>query len=165
MHKEIEDPEGYEDHWNYTEFKDKIILDLGADYGSTASWFFKKGAKKVISVECDRNRFSQLIENFGEDQDVVCIKEKVNTKEQFNDLVTKYSPDITKVDIEGSEEFFLTMVNDELRRVKEYLIEYHGKKLLGEICTKFVKAAFNVRVCWINPWERDECGVIYAKIL
>ncbi|MEM2995027.1 MAG: hypothetical protein QXI91_03285 [Candidatus Bathyarchaeia archaeon] len=43
--------EDYDKHWNYLNFKGKKILDLGADYGSTASYFLWQGAKQVIAVE------------------------------------------------------------------------------------------------------------------
>lgn len=161
-HKIIQDPEGYDDHWGYTNFEGKTILDLGADYGSTVSWFFKKGAKKVIAVECDRERFNKLLDNFGNDPDVVCIREKILHGVQIEDLIIKYSPDIIKFDIEGDEHNLLLASPDHIKSVKEYLIEYHGEKSLNEMMKVMEENGFYAERCWINPWESGTCGVIYA---
>ncbi len=161
-HKIVQDPEGYDDHWGYTNFEGKIVLDLGADYGSTVSWFFQKGAKKIIAVECDRERFRKLVDNFGNDPDVVCIKEKILSGDQINELIRKYKPDIAKFDIEGDEVNLLLADPDYIKLVKEYLIEYHGEKSLNEMMTVMEENGFHATRCWVNPWESGTCGVIYA---
>ncbi len=161
-HKIIEDPEGYEAHWGYADFKDKIILDLGADYGSTTSWFFQKGAKKIVAVECDRERFNKLLQNYGNDNDVVCIREKILSGVQIDDLIRKYNPNIIKFDIEGDEIHILELSKDEIASVKEILIEYHGTGVLEKLSNFFTGMGFNVKNCWVNPWEGGTCGVIYV---
>jgi len=46
--------EDYNECWGCVSYKDKTVLDLGADYGSTVYYFLKNGAKKVIAVEGDK---------------------------------------------------------------------------------------------------------------
>ena len=161
-HKIIEDPEGYEAHWGYTNFEDKTVLDLGADYGSTTSWLFQKGAKKIIAVECDRERFDKLLQNYGDDKDVVCLREKILSGIQIVKLVDTYKPDLVKMDIEGDEINLLDVNKNEILSVKELLIEYHGKDVLEKLSIFLTRIGFNVKPCWINPWESGTCGVIYA---
>lgn len=43
--------ENYDVQWGQTNYKDTIVLDFGADVGSTASFFLQKGAKKVVAIE------------------------------------------------------------------------------------------------------------------
>ena len=38
----------YPDAYKYIDVKDKIVLDIGADIGTSAKWFINQGAKKVI---------------------------------------------------------------------------------------------------------------------
>lgn len=131
MHK-ILDPqkvrhdEDYEVHWNYTSFKDKVILDLGADEGSTASFFFEKGAKRVIAVECNEASYNQLVENYKGDNDVIPVKMKVDNPAQFSLLINLYKPDIVKMDIERDEIRFIEVNPNIARLSNEYLIEAHN---------------------------------------
>jgi predicted methyltransferase len=54
--------EDYSKHWK-ADFKGKVVLDLGADYGSTAFYFLQKGAREVIAVEGDRILALNLAKN------------------------------------------------------------------------------------------------------
>lgn len=60
--------EDYDKHWNYLNFKGKKILDLGADYGSTASYFLWQGAKQVIAVERNEEFAEALRKTFEKNQ-------------------------------------------------------------------------------------------------
>src|SRR4030042_374590 len=55
--------EDYNHHWGFADFKGKSVLDLGADYGSTAWFFIEKGAKLVVAVEGDHDRAATLATN------------------------------------------------------------------------------------------------------
>lgn len=136
--EKIRPGEDYEVHWNYTSFKDKVILDLGADWGSTVSWFFEKGAKKVIAVEYENDRyklFDKLIENYGNDPDVACLQLFIDSGLQISELINIYNPDLVKVDIEGWEAKIADMKPEFFLMPKEWLIESHN----GEI-TKVLMA-------------------------
>lgn len=93
--------ENYDKHWNYASFKDKIVLDLGADYGSTASYFLWRGAKQVIAVEGSKEFADALRKNFENNPKVIPIE-----------LFIKSPVDI--------EEYELTLLNcQNLQKVKE----------------------------------------------
>lgn len=156
-HRKVAYLEDFDAHWNFTSFKDKVILDMGADFGMTPSWFFEKGARKVIAVEKANQNYEQLVQNFGDDPDVICIHKYVQTSEDLTNLLTKYPSDIVKMDIEGAE-FELIHVSPELiQKVNIWLIEYHGYDVRDTLQTLFEKLGYNIE----KYLERQNCGVFH----
>ncbi|MFZ0965711.1 MAG: hypothetical protein WAN82_03690 [Candidatus Bathyarchaeia archaeon] len=154
--------EDYNLHWNYTSFKDKVVLDLGADYGSTAQFFLQLNARKVIAVESNGEYFRKLRKNFGKNAQVVCIPKHISSPKHLESLIRLFEPDIVKVDIEGAEEHLHGVNKDAIESIKEWLIETHSHKLSESITGLLSKLNYNVqKVYEINPSR----GVIvlYAK--
>ena len=137
--------EDYNAHWNYFSFKDKTILDLGADYGSTAYFFGKNGASKVIAVEGDKIFFKKLQKYALKYRYIVPIELTINSKEDIKRLISTYSPDIVKVDIEGAERLFIDFSGDCLNMVDEWLIETHEPSLSERLVEKFSVSGFSVK--------------------
>jgi hypothetical protein len=136
--------ENYDRHWNFTSFEDKVVLELGADYGSTAYYFLGKGAKRVIAVEGDAGLAKKLASNFKKDERVIPISGFIEKAEQIDNLILSYHPDIVKVDIEGNEKCLLDAkrVDD----VKEWLIEAHTEEAYRTLCRLLAEHGFRVRV-------------------
>jgi len=154
--------EDYNLHWNYTSFKDKVLLDLGADYGSTAQFFLQLKAKKVIAVESDEGYFRKLLKNFGKNTQVVCIPKHISSPKHLESLIRLFEPDIVKVDIEGAEEHLLGVNKDAIESVKEWLIETHSCKLSESVTGLLSELNYNVqKVYEINPARG--VVVLYAK--
>jgi hypothetical protein len=101
-------------------------LDVGADYGSTASFFLRKGAEKVIAVESDPILFKELLSNFEGENKVIPVLLEVSKSQHLEDLITKFRPDVLKLDCEGCEVYLTTMTVSALLDVSEYLVETHG---------------------------------------
>ena len=116
--------ENYDLHWGYVDWKDKIVLDCGADYGSTAKFFLDRGAKKVIAVEYDEQYWDALIA-LSEEANIIPVKRFLSTARDFEDLISEYVVDAIKVDVEGGEVGLINLDCEYLRRVAEYAIEYH----------------------------------------
>jgi predicted RNA methylase len=131
----------YNHHWKYVSFKGKTILDLGADYGSTADYFLANGAKKVVAVEGNHDYARKLFQNFSSDKRVVCIQKWISSGKDINQLIKTFLPDIVKVDIEGEEK---TLLNVDVAKVKEWLIETHTEELYNAIQKFFRQNGFNV---------------------
>ena len=145
------DNENFELHWNYVNFQGKTILDLGADHGSTASFFFEKGARKVIAVEGNPDLYHELVVNYGNDPDVVCIFLFLDKPLQFEDLIKKSKPDIVKIDIEGDELHFLGISREVLLMVPAYMIEVHSGTLKDLTVNKLAEAGYDVSVEYSRP--------------
>ena len=152
-HREIPsvDGEDYEKHWNFTDFKDKVILDIGADHGSTASFFVKKGAKKIIAVEGNPNQYKQLEYIFGSDPDVTCVFLWIDKPIHFISLFQKYNPDIVKIDIEGNESYLLQIPKEIFRMIKVYLIEIHSGLLKDQFVFKLDKYGYSIGIEYARP--------------
>ncbi len=137
--------EDYNEHWNYFSFRDKTVLDLGADYGSTAWFFGRKGAIKVIAVEGDKRLFEKLQEYARRHPFIVPIELFISSKEEIMRLISKYSPDIVKIDIEGTEKILVEFSKDDLNMVDRWMIETHAPVISQTLTEKFTDAGFSVR--------------------
>ena len=149
--------ENYEEHWNYTSFEQKTVLDLGADYGSTAAWFHKKGSRKVIAVEAEKELYTKL-EKYSKNKNwLVTINEFIDSSEKIDQLITNFGPQIVKVDIEGAEKHLLNC--KKLLDVPTWLIEVHSDQIKGELTTHFQKNGFSVR----NVANFKNCGILLIQ--
>jgi predicted RNA methylase len=135
--------EDYNKHWNFTSFKDKVILDLGADYGSTAYYFLRKGANKVIAVEGNSELAAKMKLNFKNDDRVIAIHEFIDSSSKIENLISVHHPDLIKVDIEGSEMCILDM--DNVGQVNEWLIETHSNEIYNALSRFLTKEGFSIR--------------------
>jgi len=136
--------EDYDAHWNFTSFRNKIVLDLGADYGSTAYYFLRKGAVKVIAVEGDPQLAEKLRRTFQNDKRVICIHSFINETKQISDLISHYHPNLVKMDIEGYEKVIPGLSQEDLKGT-EWLIETHSTQLYESLKCFFLDNQFKVR--------------------
>ena len=136
--------EDYDHHWNYVSFENKTVLDLGADFGSTPSYFLYRGANQIIAVEGDPSLASKLCDNFVGDRRVIPTELMVTHSSDINSLIIRYRPDIVKMDIEGAEINLLECPDETLRSVKEWLIEAHNLDLCMKIRERFLGLGFSV---------------------
>jgi precorrin-6B methylase 2 len=134
--------EDYDRHWNFTSFENKVILDLGADYGSTAYYFLRKGASKVIAVDGDPQLASMLKFNSQKFKKIVPIQIFIDSSEKIEKLISDYHPDLVKVDIEGYEKL---LTNIDVTKVNEWLIEAHSKELYLTLVKFYLKHDFSIR--------------------
>ncbi|MGQ9506350.1 MAG: hypothetical protein ACUVTB_00650 [Candidatus Bathycorpusculaceae bacterium] len=148
--------ENYDKHWNFTSFKDKVVLDLGADYGSTAYYFLRKGAKSVVAVEGNTDLASKLKQNFKKKNKVVAIEKFIDNPKTIEDLISQYHPELVKVDIEGAEKYLLEISN--IEQVQEWLIEAHSEQINAALSKFLVQHKFQIHIFdYVN-----NCKIIYA---
>lgn len=150
--------ENYDQHWNYTSFKGKTVLDLGADYGSTTDYFLRHGAAKVASVEGNTEYARRLFARFGGDDRTPCIHMWIRTGNDIDLLVNLFKPDVVKVDIEGDEKLLL---ETDVARVREWLVETHTEQLRQQVSKFFLQSGFKVSVVEYGKTE----GVPEIKVL
>lgn len=140
MTKRIICPWGKEDYDNMygsLNFKGKIVLEIGAEIGSTAQFFLERGAVKVISVEREDILFEQLKENFKDDKRVIPLKIDIQPNVYLEWLILKYLPDIVHMDCEGCEVVLLENVDNWIFQIPDaYQIEVHHEEIRYN---KFIK--------------------------
>lgn len=122
------------------DYKDKVILDIGADVGTSADFFLKRGAKFVWCIEGDPTEAGHCqgnIDRFFPGK-ALAIQSWVDSPYVFDRLFSAYGvtsslpADIVKIDIEGWECCLLNMNETILAAQKEYIIDFHSK-LLGKL--------------------------------
>lgn len=131
------DNEPFEDFYSTPDYKDKRVLEVGADYGSTASFFKKKGAKMVVSIEADINRYQKLEDNIGNDWSVIALYERIEKPEQLENHIMYYKPDIVHMDCEGCECVLLGLSDECFMLPEWYQIEIHNPGLHQELLDKW----------------------------
>jgi fibrillarin-like rRNA methylase len=155
--------ENFEDHWGFINWKNKQILDIGADFGSTAECFLAVGASKIYASEGDNNLYNQLIEYAKDKPNIVPNKKWISSPADFIDLFNNFKVDIVKMDIEGAEIHLLGVPDDILKSIKEYAIECHSIYIMNAILERFKNLNFDVvDIRRLRPLE-DTYNVIYVK--
>jgi hypothetical protein len=182
--------ENYEEIYNKLDFKDKIILEIGADYGSTAFYFFSKGAKRVISVECNKDFYEQLIFNVKtifKENDIIPIFYHIETAKEIENLINTWEPDILHMDcddtITGFEELLPDVNKDILKKVKCFEIEIHREEAIKPISILFKNIDYSIELInyhsvgngTSDKWTRynegktisisSDCWLFFAKMI
>jgi hypothetical protein len=86
----------------YGDFTGKVILDIGGDMGSSAVWFIRHGASKVIVFEKDSKYYAlweEVRRNLGADGDKIEYRKEGANCDNIRSIVY----DIVKMDCEGCE--------------------------------------------------------------
>jgi hypothetical protein len=103
----------YEEVYTQLPLKNMIIVDIGADYGSSPEWFLSLGAHRVIAFESDPELVSEMTRRFLDDWRV-----KINGAWNGEEV----AGDILKIDCEGCEQNLTTKY---LERFKAFAVALH----------------------------------------
>jgi hypothetical protein len=152
--------EDYESHWGSAEYDGKVVLDVGADIGSTADFFLRKGAMKVIAVEGSRVCFEKLKINADAVKAITPVSLFISRPDQIECLILNTVPDIVKMDIEGCEANLFRIDDEIFKRVPEYAVEVHSPDLLSMMLEKCVKN--NYEVISIKTLDR-RVNIVHVK--
>lgn len=137
--------ENFDEEYWLTDFKGKTILDIGADYGSTAMFFLRKGAKKVIAIEPNPKYFEVLDEIGKKVKEIVPLKFKITCGYNVSNLIKEYSPDIVKMDCDGCEVLLLQMIDADIKMVKDWIMELHSINVFNSIKDLFTRNGFELK--------------------
>ena len=157
--------EDYEELYGKTDYTNKTVLDIGADWGSTADYFLRKGALQVIAVDNTPEYIEKMkgyIKQF--DLAIIPLLQDNHEPESWSQLLETYKPDIVKSDCEGCEIGLLGVPNTIFRIPKVYIIETHSKKVVTLHQSILLKLKENgYEIVDINPWARESGTIITAK--
>ena len=132
-----------------------IVLDAGANIGIFTNYAISKGAKSILSIECQPYNYECLIENTNNpsvkhlEGFVSGTDTNLDNHYDLSKILNAMNVEkinFAKIDIEGCEYDFILNANDEeLRRVDKWAIEVHfifrpeiAQKIL-EVMDKFSK--------------------------
>lgn len=120
------------------------VLDIGADRGSTASFFLRNGASKVICVEGDPEVFAELQANLPALKYAEAVCKYIQNSFDLEELL-RISADVVKIDVEGAEQYLYGVAPWVIKLHSEYLIEIHtGYSNATEMSAFFQQLGYNV---------------------
>ena len=140
-----EKAENYERMYGFVDVKDKTVLDIGADWGSTPHFFITKRAARVIAVDGNRSFYDRMVKNLKDEPRVLPVYLYIKSTEDISGLIEQYKPDVVKIDCEGCEQFLAGVPKEVLQIPKEYIIETHGDDILDSINTAMADAGFELK--------------------
>jgi len=117
------------DHWGWLHVAGKTVLDVGADYGSTADFFLEQGALRVVAVEADPKLFRRLAALAAEDARIEAVEMRVSSVHDWERLLQSYKPDVVKSDCEGGEGWLLDLDKRFFHLVSQWAIELHTPEM------------------------------------
>ncbi len=154
------------------DFRNRIVLDVGAFCGETAVFFASQGAKKLIIYEpvsahhhfikrnIELNNINAEIheEGIGQEDRLITVKydaanlgfgqpskgknEMKIRTKNVKSVIDKSKADIAKFDCEGAEISLLQLSKETLRKINYYIVEVHSEEIKRSIINKFKKAGF-----------------------
>lgn len=144
--------EDFENHWLFKDdlYRDKIVLDMGGDFGSTAECFLHYGAKKIISIDSDEKCHKELLNRLESNRlpkdKVISIHKAIVTSQDFIQVINDYPCDIAKIDIEAYEQSLVGVPNNILRMINEYIIEAHRTDTKFILLDLFIASGFDFKI-------------------
>lgn len=136
-------------------YENKIVLDVGADYGSTAYYFLSRGARFVLCSEMDKDRQEALLAIAKCNLRIVpmpCIyRPKI-----LNDIISVFKPDVVKMDCEGCEK---NILDARFYDVKKWVLETHGHDIHNRIKEAFKEKKFTTKEFPVGKDTR----ILYAE--
>jgi len=157
--------ESYVNEYGSIDYKGKKVLDLGAEYGSTAEFFLENGASEVIAVEGNKVLYEQLVENAKWLKNVTPIFLFVTVPSQLSELIETHKPDVVKCDLDGYEIHLFNVPDDILSSVKEYTMEVHSMDLLKMCLEKFLKNGYQILEFKKLDYRKASTGIFRDGIL
>lgn len=138
--------EDYECHWGFMNFAEKRILDIGADWGSTAQFFLARKAAHIVALEANSQLYRQLCKNSELTSKVTPIHLRVKCPEHFEWLIKRFQPHILKIDCEDCEKHLPQVTDNVLLSVDEYAIECHSIHIMEHIRKKLHAIGYTVKI-------------------
>ncbi len=134
----------YEEMYGSMDYEGKVVLDIGADYGTTATWFLEQGAKRVLVSEKNPEWYEQLVALAVEDPRIE-ITPTIDLK-TICELLHGWFPQIVKVDCEGCEVVLLEVSPQLLTKPEVWVLETHTQMLYDELKERFRTLGYKVTI-------------------
>jgi hypothetical protein len=139
-----------ETHWGWLPVQGKVVLDVGAEHGSTADFFLTKGAAGVIAVEGDPRSFRRLKALADQRGSLQAVEKRISSVADWRKLLTSRSAQVVKVDCEGCEGFLLDLDDKLFRKPEVWAVELHTREQAER---------------WGNPYSWGGVGTLWMRFL
>jgi len=131
------------------DYEGAAVLDIGAEYGTTAGFFLSKGARKVIASE--RNSLWAAHYRAWSKGDDRLESEEVFSHRNAERMLKEHKPDIVKVDCEGCEINLLVVPDSIMEGPRAWIMETHSPPLFDRFFALFESLGYTVQV--VEEWK------------
>lgn len=135
----------YEHEYGLLDVRDQVVLDLGAERGSTAQYFLAEGASKVLVSERDPKHVARLHAQADTDSRIVVLRPLLKPV-LYERWMAAHQPSRVKCDIEGGEEHLLTCSRVAFRTPEAYTIETHSPALHAALVARLAECGYRVTI-------------------
>jgi len=145
----------YDSMYGSLDYDDAVVLDIGADYGTTARYFFGRGAKQVIVSERNHDWHAKLL-TFAETEPRLTVIDLLR-EHDVAAVFELHRPDVVKVDCEGCERILLSLPDTLLGAPRSWVMETHSRELYDEFRTRFTTLGYLVQTVEDWPETTKRC--------
>lgn len=159
-------------HWDNTNVKGRIVLDLGCgdfgnattlSYPTTFEYFLNKEAKLVIGVDSNVSDISNLQAKDIPFERCIIINDNIDSSNKILNLIKEHNVEIIKSDIEGGEQFLFDIDDNDFCLIDEYYIETHGDLLYNRCLKKLTRCGYDIYDQLSLDQTEGYSKVIFAK--
>ena len=153
----------YDTMYGVVDVRGATVIDVGADEGSTADYFFQKGAARVVASELDAELVARLRVWASEEPRLLVVGAMVGAGDleawiadarprcRGGRLVVKVDADLTNDVPGGAEEKLLDMAPEWLGEPDAWVIETHSPAVHVELCDRLETVGYAVRL--VRQWR------------
>lgn len=135
----------YEQEYGRLVVKGRIVLDLGAERGTTAQYFLAKGASRVYVSELAQEYRGRLARWAAAEPRVRTLP-PLETRADYANWMQRIQPAAVKVDIEGAETILLECADRILAMPREYAIETHSPEIHRDVVARLERCGYAVTI-------------------
>lgn len=126
----------YDEMYGSLDYEGAIVLDVGADYGTTAQYFLDHGARHVYCSERNEEWIERLSEFADTTDEQVAILPPM-TAELMDKWLRECRPDVVKIDCEGCERHLLSVAPNLIAIPDQWVLETHTRMMWDELRERF----------------------------
>lgn len=139
----------YDAMYGGVDYAGKVVLDIGADEGSTAVYFLLHGAKQVVCSE-KNPAMVKALQEYAAGEPRVVVQPAMESAAQVEGWLRAFAPEVAKVDVEGAEVVLWDVVPEALRMPAVWVIETHSRHIHANTMALFSGLGYAVRV--VKEW-------------
>ncbi len=137
----------------------QVVLDAGAEYGTTAQYFLARGARRVLVSELEPGHRARL-ERAAEADARLQVLPPLSAQ-NFESWMQAFAPSRVKVDTEGAEASLLEVSQQAFTTPAAYVMETHTPALHAALIQRFESCGYTVRLT--REFKRNpNVKVLYA---
>jgi len=153
--------ENYDQLYGAIHYAGKKVLDIGADVGSTADFFLRRGTTEVVAVEGSQEMYNELAKNATKIPEIKPIFLYIDKPEHYEQLIKTHHPDVLHADCEGCEKHLFNVSDEVFSMVPEYMVETHGGDVYSAMLEKCKRNDYEI-VNVLNYYDAS-INIVYAK--